>query len=275
MKNSSYLLEGNVPEGFSKIATHGAFWNVGFAAANKVVTLGGQLTLAWLLTPKDMGLAGMANAMAAFTAFLSAGSIGDVLIQRNKYSHEAGQGLWLSLFLSLATACLIALMSPFAALFGRGDLSGLLLVLVLPALAGFSNTILAAHLKHNLAFKNMAFTLFLEGMVYTTVTILLAWFGFGPYSLILSRVPSLLAGAGYMIFKTGWPPFEKPRWKSIQILFKPAFSLSVTGMLMGLQTQAPIFVVGLLLNSVMTGYFSWGWAVAGQAVYLLASNLRQ
>lgn len=262
-------------KGFSDIAAHGAFWNIGFAAINKVVTLIGQLILAWLLLPKDMGLVGMTDAMAAFTLFLSAGSVGDVLIQRNKFALEEGQGLWLSLILSTITSSLIALMALIAKFIGRSDLCSLLLVLVIPVLAGFANTILMAKLKKNLSFKHLAISQLLQGVTYTVVTILLAWCGFGPYSLIISRIPSSVIAASYMIYKIGWPHLEAPRWNSIKTLFKPTFSLSITGMLMGLQTQAPIFVVGLLLTSIMTGYYSWGWAVAGQAVYLLATNLRQ
>lgn len=264
-----------ITKGFSGIAAQGALWNISFAGVNKVVTLVGQLALAWLLTPKDMGLVGMTDAMAAFTLFISAGSIGDVLIQRNKLLLEEGQGLWLSLLLSTITVSLIALMSLLAKCFGRDDLCNLLLVLVLPVLAGFANTVLMAKLKQNLEFKSLAISQLVQGVTYTVVSIILAWCGYGPYSLIISRIPSCLIAACYMIFKIGWPSFVAPRWDVIKNLFNPTISLSITGMFMGLQTQAPVFVVGLLLSSILTGYFSWGWAVAGQAVYLLATNLRQ
>lgn len=42
-----------------------------------------------------------------------------------------------------------------------------------------------------------------------------------------------------------------------------------------MQSQAPVFVCGLVLDPAQTGFFSWGWAVAGQAVFLLAINLRE
>ena len=60
----------NVPDIHASVI-EGAFWNVFYAVVNKGVTLLGQLALAWFLMPADMGLANMAQAMAAFAAILS------------------------------------------------------------------------------------------------------------------------------------------------------------------------------------------------------------
>ncbi len=263
------------PLGLSEIAAHGAIWNIGLAMSNKVVTLIGQILLALLLIPADMGLAGMAMAATGFTAFLSAGGIGDVLIQRKRYEKEAGQALWLSLILSFFTALLIAMIIPVMILTGRTSLSGLLLILAFGSLVGTPNAVLGGRLKNNLDFKHLAISHFIEGAVFTGCALLFARMGLGPYALVLPIIPRLLAGAGYIIWREGLPNLEAPNFSKIKQLFKPTVSLALTGFFVGLQTQAPIFFVGLVLNSTQTGYFTWGWSVAGQAVFLLAVNLRQ
>lgn len=262
-------------QSYHRVAAHGAFWNVGLAVANKIVTLVGQIVLAWLLSPSDMGLAGMAVAMTGFTAFLSAGGIGDVLIQRKRYEKEAGQGLWLSIVLSIFTASLIALMAPVMKATGRPVLSGLLFILAISSLVGIPNTVLGGRLKNNLDFKHVAVSHFIEGVVYTSFTLLFALLKFGPYALVLPIIPRLLAGAAYMVWREGFPTFERVNFRKIKELVRPTLSLGLTGFFVGLQTQAPIFLVGLVLDSTETGHFTWGWSVAGQAVFLLAINLRQ
>lgn len=260
---------------YGDIAAKGAIWNVTLAAVNKGVTLLGQIVLAWLLTPADMGLAGMAIAMVSFTAFISAGGVSDVLIQRNRYEKEAAQGFWISIVLCLFTTLLVAALVPIAIYWmGRKDLTGLLLILALCNLAWFANPILEAKLKHLLDFKHLSIALFLSGVSYTGFSIFFAFLGWGPYALIWSRLIQNLVPAIYILFLKGWIPFEFPRLAVIKELVRPTFMMSLTGFLGGLQTQVPVFCVGLLLSPTSTGHFAWGWAIASQAVFLLASNLR-
>ena len=262
-------------QNYRHIATHGAFWNIGMAGANKVVTLVGQVALAWILTPKDMGLAGMAIAMAGFAHFMGAGSIGDVLVQRNNYKKEAGQGFWLSITLSFITSCFVALLAPIAIWMGRRDLSKMLLILALFPLADLPTPIFLAFLKSNLDFKNIALSSFASGLTYTFCALVLALLGLGPYSLIIPVIPRSIASWGFMALSAKWPVIRKPQLKIINSLIRPSLAMSVIGFLNGLQTQAPIFFVGLILDPQSVGYFTWGWMVASQAVFLLSINLRQ
>jgi PST family polysaccharide transporter len=242
----------------------GAFWNVGFAIFNKVITLVGQLMLAWFLMPADMGLANMALAMAAFTAILSVGGLGDVILQRRRYDQEAGQAFWLSLFFSTLMAlaiCSLAFVSP---LIGKQGVKNLLWYLALATLIGAPATIMAAGLRRKMDFKNLAYSQFISGMFFTPATVLLAWWGFGPYSLIVPLAPKQLISMWVMWKKGGTFNFVKPM-----------MSLSLSSLFTGLQTQAPIFVCGLILGANETGYFSWGLLVAGQVVFLLATNIRE
>jgi PST family polysaccharide transporter len=253
----------------------GAFWNVGFAVLNKAVTLVGQLMLAWFLLPADMGLANMAFAMVAFTAILSVGGLGDVLLQRNRFDQEAGQAFWLSVIFSTLTAiaiCGLSFMNPFL---GKPEVKNMFWLFALATFVGSPATIMAAGLKRNLDYKNLAFSQFVGGVFLTTLTVLLAWGGMGPYSLILPGIPRLILTMWVMWVKGGTFKIEKPKWKTIYALVKPTMSVSVSSLFTGLQTQAPIFVCGLVLDAKETGYFSWGWLVAGQVVFLLATNLRE
>lgn len=263
------------PGELTSIATRGAFWNIGLAFANKIFTLVGQVILAWLLAPKDMGLASMATAMAGIVFFMNASGVTDVLIQRRRYKEEASQGLWLSLFLSACTAILIACLSPVASWMGHPDLSKMLLILAFLPLVDALSPVLSASLKTDLNFKYFAVCNFFSGVTYTTCAVVLAFMGMGAYSLILPVIPRSIANWILMIPKTGWPKIEKPNFQFIKNLISPSISVSFTGFLNALQQQVPIFMVGLVTNFTVTGHFSWGWQVASQSVFLLSTNLRQ
>ncbi len=271
-------MKNNLPTGqkaFSRIAAEGAAWNISLAFSNKIITGIGQVILVWLLKPSDMGLAGMAMAIAGFTAFLSAGWLGDVLVQRGNYAREAGQGFWLSIGLYFSMGLLICAIASGIYLFGQRDLFGLLLTMGICSLASVFSPVLYGHLKNDLDFKNMAVANLLEGFAYTGFSVVLAKFGFGPYSLILPALPRAVIGSAYIFWREGFPSIEAPRFDLINELLRPTLSLSLTGFCIGLQMQAPVFFVGLVTNSTTTGLFAWGWTIASQAVFLFAVNLRQ
>lgn len=260
---------------YSDIAFAGVLWNIIFAFMNKGVTLVGQLVLAWYLIPKDMGLAGMATAMVGLVAFLSSGRLGSVLVQRGRYKSEVGQAFWLGGIMSVFLAMVIVILSKLSYIAGKNEISDLMLILAFGTLISAPNAVLGAGLMANHDFKGLAFCNMIEGMTFTISAIILARFGMGPYSLVLPVIPQALVGTFYYIWREGFPPIEMPKMSIMAALFRPTFTLALTGMLIGLQTQSAVFFVGLTLDSSQVGYFSWGWSVASQIVFLLAVNLNQ
>jgi O-antigen/teichoic acid export membrane protein len=256
-------------------AVKGAFWNVFFALVNKGFTLVGQVVLAWFLLPSDMGLANTAQAMASFAVILSTGGLSDVLIQRGRYEKEAGQALWLSFAFSTITGmiiCGIAFLSPAL---GRPAVRDLMLVLALTNFISSPLGILSAGLRNKLDFKGLAFSQFAGGVVYTASSIFLAWLGWGPYSLIVPIAPKALVTMWIVWTRENGIDLTAPQWDRIKILAKPTLSLSFSTLFTAWRFQAPVFVCGLILDPSDTGFFSWGWMVASQSVFLLATNLGQ
>ena len=256
-------------------AVEGAFWNISFALMNKGVTLAGQLALAWLLMPADIGLANMAQAMAVLAAFLSVEGLGDILLQRGAYDREAGQALWLALACTTLMSLVIVGLAFFSPLFGKPGLRPLLALLALATLIAFPAAILSAGLKKKLDFKGLAIAHFWGGLAYTSTAVLLAKGGWVAEALIAAIIPQQLAIMGSILRRGVRPPFKFPQQALMKALLRPTFALSSSGFFLALQVQGPIFACGLALSSDGVGIFSWGWAVAGQAVFLLATNLRE
>lgn len=256
-------------------AIDGAFWNVGLALTNKVVTLAGQIALAWFLVPADMGLANLALAIVSFTVVLQLGGLGDVLLRRNKYLEEAGQALSLSLVFGFLMALAIIGLGFAWPGAQTAKLRGLLSVLAMGVIIGCPVTVYTAGLKNRLDFKGLALTQLTAGLFYTPAAVFLAWAGWGPYALIVPVVPQQMLLIAGMMYRGVRPSLEVPTWSLLRTIAKPSLSLSLTGFFIGLQSQVPVFICGFFLSSTDLGHFSWGWVVAGQTVYLLATNLRE
>jgi O-antigen/teichoic acid export membrane protein len=256
-------------------AVSGAAWNVSLALANKGVTTLGQFALAWFLMPKDAGLANIALSVAAVVTIFSIAGVGDVLLQRGMYKQEAGQGLWLSLAFSCITGLVLAGIALFHPIFRTENLKGLLWLLAFASIVGFPNTVVAVDLKRVMRFKQLASAHFASGALYTCSTVYLAWLGWGPYALLAPLALRQLADltgmvAGGARFNVAWPDLD-----ILKKLLGPSLAVSFSSLLTALQTQAPVLVCGYALGAEATGYFSWGWALASQAVFLLAGNLRE
>jgi PST family polysaccharide transporter len=252
----------------------GALWNIAFPLLAKFLSFGGQIVLAWLLVPADIGLAGMAQSMAAFTAILSVGGLSDVLVQRGRCREDAPHALWLSYGFTVATAVALAAIAVGASASGRPRVGGLVAVIALASLVGAPNPVVAAGLLSKLEFKVVALAQFVGGLVYTAVAVGLAWTGYGPYALVAPLPLQLLVTLVWMLTHGGSIQVGPLNWSMIKPLVRPTLALSVAGLFSGLQVQAPVFACGVLLGTAKTGVFSWAWSIASQAVFLVANNLK-
>ncbi len=257
-------------------AAHGAFWTIFFSVLNKCVTLGSQIALAWFLLPQDLGLVAMTFSITSVVAMICGSNLSKILIQRPEgFAEHAGQVFWLSLALNVVAAILLALVSPLAGIiFKEPRVTSLILVtaLTIPLMA--LPTVYSASLYHNLQFKSIALIHCGEGILRNTASVVLAALDFGPYALVLP----LLGGAIYstVIFrmKAGRIALGVPQPRLWPALFGPAAWLMLHALFIAVQTYGTSFVIGIVHNSTVTGFYFWGFSLSTQAMFLLAANLQ-
>jgi PST family polysaccharide transporter len=270
-----YCISKGAMEHLKSKAINGATWNISLALANKGATTLGQFALAWFLVPKDMGVANIAISVVAVVTVLSIGGIGDVLLQRGRYLEEASQGFWLSLIFTIFTIIILAVLSILHPIFKGENLKNFFLLMALAAFAATPNTVLAVDLKRKMHFKQLAISRLSCGSAYTGAMVGLAWLGLGPYAIVAPLVLRQMVDSAVMLTCGARFRFAPPNIPVIREIFSPSIALSISGLLSALQTQAPVLICGYALGAESTGFFSWGWALASQAVFLLAGNLRE
>jgi O-antigen/teichoic acid export membrane protein len=262
---------------FGSQATHGAFWSILFSVFTKCVTLGTQIALAWFLVPEDFGLAAMTLSVISLGVVFSGAHLRNILIQQPaRFQELAGQVFWFSAFLTVFAAGLLACLSPLAArLLQEPRVVPLILMAVLASPIQSLGTIYSASLNRDLRFRQVASIQFASGLAQNGFAVVLAMRGWGAYALI----GGLLAGAVTLALLFRWVagriPIGRPRPSLWCGLLSPVSWLMVNALFSSMLLYGVNLIIGWRLHDpVVTGYYYWGFSVASQTIFLLATNLQ-
>jgi len=257
-------------------AFSGAFWTILFSVCNKAAAFGGQLALAWFLSPEDFGLVAMAFSITSVASLVSGTNLKNLLIQRqDRFEADAGQIFWLSLTMNVASGLILAALSPLAGrLFRETRVAPVILVVAfaLPIMA--LPTVYAAALYRDLRFRVVAQIQFCEGLIRNGLAVALAMVGFGAYSLVLPLVASSIFAAVGCRLIVGEIPLGRPCPRLWPALLAPAGWLMAIAFVSAVQAYGVSFVIGLTHNPSVNGFYYWGFAFSSQAIFLLATNLQ-
>lgn len=245
-----------------KWSTMGTFLNVALQIV--VVAVMGRL-----LGPKEYGLLAMANVFNRFTAYFSQMGLGPALIQRKEIGDEDIRASFtLAVILGLAFTVITILVSPVATTYFQDDAVGAVVcVLAFSMLiGGFSLTAISL-LRRELNFKAIAV---IEAMAFALgnglVAILLAWLGFGIWSLVIGILTQQTIIALVALFVT-------------RHSFAPLFSLSAYRRCLGygahysmntfldfLYGNIDTILVGRLFITKTVGFYNRAFTLANMPV---------
>jgi PST family polysaccharide transporter len=161
----------------------------------------GQVLIAWFLSPHDFKLVGLTFAVSSFPNLLRDAGLQTILVQRqHNLRRWVGPIFWMSLTLGLTAAVLMIAAAPLAArFFGQPQLAGLICVIAFGSLLGSLNTVPGGVLQIQLRFRFQAVLGLVTALLLQTVSVLLAWRGWGAYSYIIANavVNGVTAAAGW------------------------------------------------------------------------------
>jgi len=275
---------GAAPRGGAAVAPplgarslRGAVWVTLCSLANKLFSLVGQIALAWLLAPEDIGLVALAFSIMSFFEWLTSGGLQDVLIQRRAtFERDAGQVLYLFVTANLVAAVLAISAAPVGALiFNDPRVVPLIIVAAAAWPLGTLGIMHRARLMIDLHFGTQAVIFFGVGLIRTGGAILLAWLGFGAYSLLVPVYFAHVFSAVALRVAAGRIRAGRPHPRTWPGLLAPAAWLLLYSLLIQLRLNGTSLVVGILHDAAVTGLFFWGFMMSGQTVTLLAGNLRE
>lgn len=164
-------------------ATASVQWQAATAAFQALARFTVGVALARMLAPADFGIVGFALIFSEFLTMFSELGIGSALVQRESLTDtHLRVGFTLSALLGTASALLLWLAAPYVA---AGNNPSVIRAVSLSLLLTSLGTVSTALLYRRLEFRRLFFVeLFSYLLGYALVTIILAWRGYGAWSLV-------------------------------------------------------------------------------------------
>lgn len=233
------------------------------------------IILARLLTPFDYGCIGMlAIFMTLADSFIDCG-FGSALIQKkNPTQTDYSTIFYWNMFMACILYTILFLCAPAIARFYKIPvLCNVLRVQGLVLFIYAFNIIQRNQLKKKLNFKLLAIVSLVATFVSMTVTIIMAYHGFGVWSLvaqnlILSFIPSLV-----FWFYVRWRPKWTFSWKSFKELFSFGVYMFLTHLVNSFFSKFQALLIGKLYSPSTLGYYSKAAGLEKVASHSISSVL--
>lgn len=185
----------------------GMAWTASYRVLSQVISVGSQVVLARLLLPSDYGLVALTGVFMAFAAMLTQLGLAAAVVQaRHVTERLLATAFWLNVLSGVVVTVVVAAAAPLVAdFYGDDRVTDLLRISSL----SFTLSAAAVHsalLQRTLAFKSLGFLETVGAIIGLGATIVLAWRGFGAYSLVLG--PLLQTAVMTLVFwwKVRWLP---------------------------------------------------------------------
>ncbi len=216
------------------------------------------IILARLLTPYDYGCIGMLSIFMVVAESFIDGGFGSALIQKKRPTQvDYSTVFWWNVALAFLMYAVLFFSAPAISRFYRIPLlCDVLRVQGLILFVYALNLIQRNQLKKQLKFRILAKVRIFTSIIALTVTIIMAYKGFGVWALVAQN---LLGGIIPAIFFWGfvkWRPIWAFSWKSFKELFSFGIYMFLTSIITRISNQLQGLLIGRFYDSATLGYYS-------------------
>jgi len=242
---------------------HSVAWNATAKWTTQILTWVATIIVARLLMPSDYGLMGMAGLYLSLAVMVSQVGIADAVIalrdltrrqiaELNTLAVLVGVGL-------VGLSCAVA--SPLARFFSAPPLRAVLLVASLMYFINGLQVIPQALLQKELRFKLLAGIEMVRALSQVLTTLVLAWLGFGYWSLVDSYIVGNIMGAGLILC---WRRhgFAIPGLAGLRRELQFSRNLTVSGIAFYFYSNADFIVAGRMLGEAPLGAYTIAWTIS-------------
>lgn len=258
-------------------AIKGVLWSTVQNWGGQALLLITFLILARLLGPETFGLVSMANVFIHFVQALVSQGFADALIQRKDLEKEhIDTAFWANLALGFLVFGGFLLSSrAIADSFHQAQLAPIIQCLSISVVINSFNATQQAILKRNFNFKSLAVRQLLGQIVGCFISVVMAFQGFGVWSLVSQQLISSLVGTVLLWHLSDWRPGFQFSLKRFWELFH--FGIHVTGIsvMTFLNLRGDDLLIGYFLGPVALGYYTVAYKLLVTLTQLLVDTTRQ
>ena len=216
------------------------------------------MVLARLLPPADFGLVAMVTAIMGFLRIFNDAGLSTATVQREGITHAQVSNLfWTNLALGGAVSLFLAFLSPAIAWFYREPrLVDVTLALCLTFLLSSAAVQHLALLKRQMRFKVIAAVQVWSAAAGVLAGIVMAWQGYGYWSLVGMQVTTPLVALVLAWSFSGWRPQLPRRSGGTGSLLHFGAHLTASSFLWSLASGSDGLLIGRVYGSVALGLYS-------------------
>lgn len=221
------------------------------------------IVLARLLTPYDYGCIGMLMIFVVLAESFIEGGFGSALIQKKEPTQEDYSTIFFwNLGMALLLYVVLYLSAPIIAdFYDIPLLSNVLRVQGVILFIYAFNIVQRNQLRKKLKFKVLSIVSVVTSVTSLTVTILMAYNGYGVWSLVAQHILTAAVPALVFWFYIRWRPLVVFSVKSFRELFSFGFYMFLTDMLNKFGQQIQGLLIGRFYNASTMGLYSKANAV--------------
>ena len=266
-EKASVLTSGSVgKKGFGKVALAALFWSYLRSILALLITVPTAVILARLLTPSEFGIAAAARFFAQLASYLSSGGLGAAIIRTNALRDEHLSSVFVfTTVVNLLAFLAVSLASPWiGAFYDSAEVAGVMPFVALNFLVVGSFTVPQALLSRDLRYREMSTAGTSDLFVSSAAACVLAWTGFGYWSLVISDVMGAVVKGSITSYYTRW----RPRLHFSREAFRELASFGLGSYAARLLQHAAMnldnLVIGRFLGLTALGFYDKGFAVGNQ-----------
>lgn len=239
-------------------AAAGMIWTALQNYSTMLIQFIAGIILARLLTPYDYGCIGMLSIFMVLAESFIDGGFGSALIQKKQPTQEDYSTIF---FWNLGLAILLYAVLYFSAptiarFYNIPLLCDVLRVQGVILFIYAFNIVQANQLRKNFNFKVLSKVTISTSIISLTITIIMAYHGYGVWSLVVLHILTAAIPALVFWFYIKWRPLWVFSWKSFRELFSFGFYMFLTHLLNQFGQQIQGLLIGKMYNPATMGYYS-------------------
>ncbi len=258
-------------------AFNGLIWSSVHRFGVMAITFVSNIILARLLSPEDYGCIGMLMIFISLANTFIDGGFGSALIQKKEPTKEDYSTIFYwNVFLSFLLYVVIYFSAPYIAIFYRIPLLESVLrvqgvILILNAFSIVQQTIL----RKQLNFRKLAITNIVSALLSLVVAIILAYNGFGVWSLVAQQLSLGVFNALIFWITTKWIPLVKFSFHSFRELFRFGGFMLLSHLFSTFSNEIQGLLVGRAFNPSVMGLYTQAYKLEGAVATTTSSIIDQ
>jgi O-antigen/teichoic acid export membrane protein len=239
-------------------AIHGVKWSFINSLANSGITFLVSIVLARLLEPKEFGIIGMVTIFFAISSVFIESGFSSALIRKKDCTNLDYSTVFIfNVIVSFIAYFLLFLASSsIAQLLNENKLTNLIRVLGLILVIDSISVVNKAIIVKEMAFKKEAIISLIASLTSGTLSVYLAYLGYGIWSLILQKLIFAIIMTSLLWFSSRWRPIMHFSLTAFKEFYNFGSQLLATSLINVTQNNLYYLIIGRFFSATQLGYYT-------------------